>query len=318
MLELGIIIVNYNVRDYLRDCLESVYDSQGALRFEVCVVDNGSDDGSADMVAAEFPQVRLIRAENRGYAHGNNLGLREFGFGPEAAGQQPAISPRFALLLNPDTVLAPSSLAKMLAFMEKHPRAGVAGPRLVREDGTLDKACRRSFPTPEVAAYRLSGLSRIFPKSERFGQYNLSYLPPDRVTEVDSVVGAFMLIRAEALAQAGCLDERFFMYAEDLDLCYRIKEFGWQVWYNADVTVLHYKGKSSSQRSTASNVHFYQTMRLFHDKHYKDQTLFLANWIIYAAVSVMGGWALLRDRVRPAEKRGVASAKPVQKSGGAL
>ena len=310
MLDLGIVIVNYNVRDLLRECLASVYDSRGGVTFEVCVVDNGSQDGSAGMVEAEFPQVRLIRAENRGYAAGNNLGLRAFGFG-EAEGKAAASLPRYALLLNADTVLPPSALADMLDFMEAYPQAGVAGPRLVRADGSLDKACRRSFPTPEVAVYRLSGLSHLFPQSKRFGRYNLTYLSPHTTTEVDSVVGAFMLIRGEALTQVGLLDEQFFMYAEDLDLCYRIKQRGWQVWYNAAVTVLHYKGESSRQRSTFANVKFYETMRLFHDKHFKRQTFFLVNWMIYAAVGFLGGWALLRDRLRPAERRGVASAAPL-------
>ncbi len=166
----------------------------------------------------------------------------------------------------------------MLAFMEAHPQAGAAGVRLVRDDGSLDKACRRSFPTPEVAFYRLFGLSRLFPRSRRFGRYNLTYLSPDVTTEVDSVVGAFMLMRGEALAEVGLLDERYFMYAEDLDLCYRLKQRGWQVWYNADVTVLHYKGRSSQQRSALANYHFYRTMRLFHDKHFKQRTFFLVNW----------------------------------------
>jgi len=313
MLDLGIVIVNYNVRDLLRDCLESVYASQGEFVFEVCVVDNGSTDGSADMVEAEFPQARLIRAENRGYAAGNNLGFREFGFGQ--TGQAGLSAPLYALLLNPDTVLSPSALADMLAFMDEHTQAGVAGPRLVREDGSLDRACRRSFPTPEVAFYRIFGLSKLFPKSRRFGRYNLTYLLPDVTTEVDSVVGAFMLIRREALDQVGLLDEQFFMYAEDLDLCYRIKEQDWQVWYNAAVTVLHYKGQSSRQRSTFANVKFYETMRLFHDKHFKEKTFFLVNWLIYAAVATLGGWALLRDRLRPAERRGVASAVPVREEG---
>jgi N-acetylglucosaminyl-diphospho-decaprenol L-rhamnosyltransferase len=263
------------------------------------------------MVEAEFPQVHLIRAENRGYATGNNLGLRYFGFGGTARTAIGGSSPRYALLLNPDTVLPPSALAGMLRFMEEHPQAGAAGPRLVREDGSLDRACRRSFPTPEVAAYHLSGLSRLFPRSERFGRYNLTFLPPDLTTEVDAVVGAFMLLRGEALDQAGLLDEQFFMYAEDLDLCYRIKQRDWQVWYNADVTVLHYKGQSSRQRSTFANVKFYETMRLFHDKHFSQQTFFLVNWMIYAAVAVLGGWAILRDRLRPEEQRGVASAMPV-------
>jgi GT2 family glycosyltransferase len=310
MLDLGIVIVNYNVRDLLRDCLESVFDSRSDFTFEVCVVDNASNDGSIDMVADEFAQVRLIRAENRGYAHGNNLGFRAFGFGNE--GQVAPSAPRYVLLLNPDTVLPPSALADMLAFMEEHPQAGVSGPRLVREDGSLDKACRRSFPTPEVAAYRLSGLSRLFPRSRRFGRYNVTYLPPNVTTEIDSVVGAFMLVRGEVLSQIGLLDEQYFMYAEDLDFCYRAKQQGWQVWYNAAVTVLHYKGQSSKQRSSFANIQFYRTMRLFHDKHFKEQTFFLVNWIIYTAIGLMGGWALLRDRLRPVEQRGVASARPIQ------
>jgi len=312
MLDLGIVIVNYNVCDLLRECLDSVYDSRGDVSFEVCVVDNGSRDGSADMVAKEFPQVRLIRTENRGYAVGNNLGLREFGLDE---GRGTAIVPRFALLLNADTVLPPSALADMIQFMEQGPKVGVAGPRLVRADGSLDRACRRSFPTPEVALYRLSGLSHLFPKSERFGRYNLTYLSADVTTELDSVVGAFMMIRGETLAEVGLLDERYFMYAEDLDFCYRAKQMGWQVWYNAAVTVLHYKGRSSRQRSKFANAKFYETMRLFHDKHFKQQTFFLVNWLIYAGIGLLGAWAGLRDRLRPEEQRGVASALPIGAEG---
>jgi GT2 family glycosyltransferase len=312
MLDLGIVIVNYNVRDLLRECLASVYDSRGDFSYEVCVVDNGSSDGSADMVAEEFPQVRLIRAENRGYAAGNNLGLREFGLD---RGHSTATAPRFALLLNADTVLPPSALADMVRFMEQGPRIGVSGPRLVRADGSLDRACRRSFPTPEVALYRLSGLSRLFPASKRFGRYNLTYLSADVTTELDSVVGAFMMIRSETLAEVGLLDERYFMYAEDLDFCYRAKQLGWQVWYNAAVTVLHYKGQSSRQRSNFANAKFYETMRLFHDKHFKQQTFFLVNWLIYAGIGLLGAWAAFRDRLRPEEQRGVASALPIGAEG---
>ncbi|MBN1661382.1 MAG: glycosyltransferase family 2 protein [Anaerolineae bacterium] len=309
MPDLGIVIVSYNVRDLLRDCLESIFSSRGDLAFEVCVVDNDSHDGSADMVAAEFPQVRLVRAENRGYAAGNNLGFRAFGFG--SAAESTGVRPRYVLLLNPDTLLPPSALADMVGFLEERPGAGIAGPRLVREDGSLDRACRRSFPTPEVAFYHLSRLSRLFPHSRRFGRYNVTYLPPDVTTEVDSVVGAFMLIRADVLDQIGPLDEQYFMYAEDLDFCYRAKRRGWQVWYNAAVTVLHYKGQSSRQRSTFANIEFYRTMRLFHDKHYKDHTFFVVNWLIYGAIGLMGGLALMRDWLRPVSQRGVASAVPV-------
>ncbi|MFN2166650.1 MAG: glycosyltransferase family 2 protein [Anaerolineae bacterium] len=311
MIDLGIIIVNYNVRDMLRSCLTSVFDSRGEFTFQVCVVDNGSDDGSADMVEAAYPQVQLIRAENQGYAAGNNRGLRAFGFDGAGGMAEGIERPRFVLLLNPDTELPPSALADMLAFMKEHPAAGIAGPRLVREDGSLDWACRRSFPTPEVAFYRLSGLSCLFPHSRRFGRYNVTYLSPDVTAEIDAVVGAFMLIRAEVLDQVGLLDERYFMYAEDLDLAYRAKSEGWQVWYNAGVTVLHYKGQSSRQRSAFANAKFYETMRLFHAKHFERETFFLVNWLIYGAIYLLGGWALLRDRLRPAAQRGVASARPV-------
>lgn len=318
MLDLGIVIVNYNVRDLLRDCLASVYESRCEFAFEVCVVDNGSGDGSAEMVAQEFPQARLIRTDNRGYAVGNNLGLASYGFGApvievsESAGDdQGTVPPRYALLLNPDTVLPPSALQEMLDFLESRPQAGVAGPRLVREDGDLDRACRRSFPTPEVSFYRLSGLSRLFPSSRRFGRYNLTYLSPDVTTEVDSVVGAFMLIRGQMLLEVGLLDEQFFMYAEDLDLCYRGRQMGWQVWYNAEVTVLHYKGESSRQRSTFANMQFYETMRLFHDKHFRQSTFFLTNWLIYSGIWLLGRWAAWRNLFRPSERRGVASAMPL-------
>lgn len=311
MIDLGIIIVNYNVRDMLHSCLASVFDSRGDFTFEVCVVDNGSNDGSANMVEEAYPQVQLIRAENRGYAAGNNRGLRAFGF-DEAGGTAPGQEqPRYVLLLNPDTELPPSALADMLAFMAEHPQAGIAGPRLVREDGGLDRACRRSFPTPQVAFYQLSGLSRLFPRSRRFGRYNVTYLSPDVTAEIDSVVGAFMLMRAEVLNQVGLLDERYFMYAEDLDLAYRAKAEGWQVWYNAGVTVLHYKGQSSRQRSAFANAKFYETMRLFHAKHFERQTFFLVNWLIYGAIHLLGGWAQVRDRLRPEAERGVASARPV-------
>jgi hypothetical protein len=144
----------------------------------------------------------------------------------------------------------------------------------------------------------------------------MTFLSPDVTTEVDSVVGAFMLIRGEVIEQVGLLDERYFMYAEDLDFCYRAKHLGWQVWYNADVTVLHYKGQSSRQRSGMANVHFYQTMRLFHDKHFRDESPFLVNWLIHGGVLLLGSWAVVRDRLRPAGRRGVASALPVGREGG--
>jgi N-acetylglucosaminyl-diphospho-decaprenol L-rhamnosyltransferase len=304
MLDLAIVIVNFNTRDYLRNCLTSIYNSRGDFAFEVCVVDNASPDGSTDMARTEFPQTRLIpSAVNGGYAYANNLGLRAYGFGPtvaepsEAAGDSsPVLSsrslpgtPRYVLLLNPDTVLPPNGLAMMLEFMSQHPEAGVAGPKLVLEDGSLDLACRRSFPTPQVACYRMLGLSKLFPRHPRFGQYNLTYLNPDQVTQVDSVVGAFMLVRREAIQQAGLLDENFFMYGEDLDWAYRITQAGWKVYYNPAVTVLHVK-RAASRHSRKAQYEFYRAMRIFYDKHYAHSTPLWLHWLVLTGISLRAGW----------------------------
>ncbi len=301
-LELAIVILSYNTRDLLRACLASVYASRLDGAFAVYVVDNCSTDGSAAMVRAEFPAAQVFeQVRNAGYPAGNNVGLR-------AAGFCRGVHARYALLLNPDTLLGPGHLAEMLAFMEAHPEAGAATARLVRQDGSLDKACRRSFPTPASSFYRLSGLARLFPRSPRFAQYNLDYLDANEVAEVDAVAGSFMLIRGPVLDAVGLLDERFFMYGEDIDLCYRIKERGWKIYYNPAVTVLHYKGAASRQRSTASTVHFYRAMALFHDKHYRARTFFLVNWLVYLGIATLGALALVRNALRPPARRRVASA----------
>jgi len=313
--DLAIVIVNYNTRDLLRDCLKSIYASRGDLAFQVWVVDNASGDGSAAMVRQEFPQVHLIESPiNGGYAYANNLGLRAAGFtdppAPRPRGTAPADGSRgstgaggwrFALLLNPDTVLPPNALADMLAFMEAHPDAGVAGPRLILADGRLDLACRRSFPTPEVSAYRMIGLSKLFPRSRRFGRYNLTYLDEHETAEVDSVVGAFMLVRGEAIQQVGLLDERFFMYGEDLDWAKRIKDAGWKVYYNADVTVFHVK-RAVSRYSARAQVEFYRAMRLFYDKHYAHDTPRWLGWLVLAGIG-LGEWTTrLRVRLWPPDR----------------
>lgn len=279
MADLGIVIVSYNTRDLLRACLRSVYASTGGLAIEVCVVDNASQDDSAGMVAAKFPQAKLItNTENVGYSRANNQGLRALGL----AGQM-TDAPAFALLLNPDTEVPPDGLSAMLRFMGKHADAGVAGPKLVLPDGSLDLACRRSLPTPKISAYRLLGLSRLFPRSRRFGLYNLTCLDPDKVAEVGSVVGAFMLVRREAVVQAGLMDEGFFMYGEDLDWAYRIAQAGWKVYYNPAVTVLHVK-RAASRHSPRAQIEFFRAMEIFYRKHYAQETPRLLHVLIVSAV----------------------------------
>jgi len=307
MYDVAIIIVNYNTRDLLQDCLQSIYASIDAPEYKVYVVDNASTDGSAEMVSVQFPQVQLIASpENGGYACGNNLGLKAVGFTQEYDINS---LPRYVLLLNPDTVLPPTALRDMVDYLDAHPEAGAAGPKLVRQDGTLDVACRRSFPSPKVAFYRLSGLSRIFPKSKRFNRYNMGYLSPDEETEVDAIVGAFALIRREALLDAGVfLDESFYMYGEDLDLFLRIHKAGWTIRYNPAVTVLHYKGQSTRQRSSLMIWHFYRSMIIFHNKHYRQTTFFIINLLIYAGIAFLYVRDILKNVFRPPERRGVGSA----------
>jgi len=267
VLDLSIIVLNWNTRDLLRDCLRSAYASRGDFTYRVCVVDNASSDGSAAMARAEFPQALVVESPvNSGYAAGNNLGLRAMGFGKGLND-----GPRYALLLNPDTVLPETALADMLAYMDAHPGCGAAGPKLVLPNGELDLACRRSFPSPEISFYRMTGLSKFFPRSRLFGRYNVTYLSPDVETEVDSVVGAFMFVRREAIAQAGLLDETFWMYGEDLDWAFAIKQAGWQVRYNPAVAVLHVK-RAASRQSRRAQIAFHEAMLYFYDKHYAATT----------------------------------------------
>ena len=291
MIDLAIVIVSYNVRHLLKECLASVYSSQGRFSYEVYVVDNASGDGSADMVAIEFRQAHLICTEvNGGYSYANNLGLRE------SLNSQFQI-PKCVLLLNPDTLLPPLALAEMLAFMKAHPDAAVAGPRLIRANGELDLACRRSFPTAVNSFYKILGLSRMFPRSSRFARYNLTFLDPNETTEVDSVAGSFMMVRRTAIEQVGLLDESFFMYGEDLDWAYRMKATGYKVYYNADVAVLHYKGESS-KTSRKARYEFYRAMHIFYRKHYQATTPLWLHWLVVGGITLCGGLAMFREVIR--------------------
>lgn len=299
MNHLAIVILNYNSADVLRPCLESLRGQTFAGRLDVWVVDNASADDSVAMVRRDFPEVSLIAAErNDGFSAGNNLALRRI--------LDSADPPEAVLILNPDTVVPPDGLAGLARSLDERPRAGVIGPKLVLEDGSLDMACRRSFPSAEVALYRMTGLSRLFPRSRRFGRYNLTYLDPDQITEVDSVVGAAMLVRTSVIREVGMFDEAFFMYGEDLDWCFRIKSYGWQVWYDPRVTILHYKRVSSTRRAVPSIRAFYEAMRIFHRKHYESSTVAPLNWLIYLGITLKEWQALGRNRLRPTRSRPMA------------
>ena len=314
-LDVAIVILNYNTVDLLRDCLQSLLASDTSLRYHVCVVDNASNDGSAAMVQAEFPAVHLIENRvNRGFSTGNNDGLRWFGFGIDEVREnfRPA---RYVLLLNPDTLLPATSLTAMVRFMDERPQVGIAGPRVRRLDGSLDRACRRSFPTPQVSFYRMVGLSKLFPNSRRFNAYNMAFYAEDAVHPVDSVVGAFMLLRREAIAQAGLLDESFFMYGEDLDWAKRIKDAGWEIWYNGQVEITHVK-EAASRQSSKSRIDFYEAMWIFYDKHYRQETNWLLDKAIVLGIVVKGGMDVARHLWEFTRRgsEGDMNARPQRKS----
>jgi hypothetical protein len=292
MTDLGVVIVNWNTRDLLRKCLETVMASEG-LTFRVVVVDNASPDGSASMVRDEFPQVELIASEtNDGFSKGNNRGLRHLGVDK---GRLDPNAPRYMLLLNPDTEVPPDALAKMVQYLDRADRqdVGAAGCKLVMLDGTLDLACRRSFPTPEVSFYRMVGLSRLFPRSQRFGRYNMTYVDPDEEIEVDSVVGAFMMVRSAVIQQIGLLDELYWMYGEDLEWAFRIKKAGWKIMYNPAITVLHVK-RAASRQSQKARVAFYQAMMKFYRDHYRATTPLWLHLLIMLGLTLKGGRAVWR------------------------
>ena len=318
MPSLAIVILNYNRADLLADCLDSIYAAPTRSTLAVWVVDNASHDGSAAMVRARFPQARLIESPtNGGYSYGNNLALRELlqiaDFQRESLvcnrqstiGNRQAPLPDYIMLLNNDTIVPAGALDGLVDYLEGHPEVGTVGPKLILPDGSLDLACRRSFPTPEVSFYRMLGLSRLFPKSPRFARYNLTYLDPDVETEVDALVGACMLLRSSVVREVGLLDEQFFMYGEDLDWAYRIKQYGWRVAYYPRVVIYHYKRAASTRRAIPSLRAFYDAMRIFHRKHYAATTPTILNTLIEIGITLKEFLALGRNYLRPPASRRV-------------
>lgn len=299
---LAVVILNYNRVDLLLACLNSIVQHPTRCHLDLWVVDNGSQDGSVERVREQFPAVHLIASPyNGGYAYGNNLALRRI-INP-APGSPPP--PDYVLLLNNDTLVPAGALDGLVDYLEHHADVGVVGPKLLLPNGQLDLACRRSFPTPLVASYRMIGLSRLFPKHPHFGRYNMTYLDPDVETDVDSVVGACMLLRTSVIQEVGLLDERFFMYGEDLDWAYRIKSYGWRIVYYPRVRVWHYKGAASSRRAFSSIRAFYDAMRWFHRKHFAATTPAFLNWLIATGITCKEMLALTQNLLRPPAARRV-------------
>lgn len=270
-MDLSIVILSFRNVSKLRTTLESVFKSVTSFKYEVIVVDNDSGDGCAEMVEQEFPQAKLIRNQNNGFAKGNNLGAAQ-------------ASGKYVLFLNPDTAVEPNVLDECVKRIQTDPKIGMLGCKLVKADGELDLAARRSFPDPVNSFYRFSGLAKAFPK--KFGKYNLLNIDDSKEQEVDSLSGAFMMTSREIIDEVGGWDEDFFMYGEDIEFCCRVKEAGYKVLYFPKVTTIHFKGQSSGKTPYIALYHFHNSMWIFYKKHYLHKYPFFINWIVY-----LGIWA---------------------------
>lgn len=247
---------------------------------EVFVVDNHSIDGSVQMVQEKFPEVKLIASkENLGFSKGNNLAMRQ------AKGE-------YILLLNPDTVVQKDTFEKVCAFMDEHSDAGGLGVKMIDGKGRFLPESKRGLPTPKVAFYKIFGLSKLFPKSRKFGQYHLSYLDKDEVHKIDVLSGAFMLMRKTCLDKVGLLDETFFMYGEDIDLSYRIQKGGYENYYFPKTTIIHYKGESTKKSSVNYVFVFYRAMIIFAEKHFSQRNARLFSFLINLAIYLRAGMAI--------------------------
>lgn len=280
-MKLSVVIVNYNVKHFLEQCLNSVAAAAKHCETEVFVVDNNSVDGSCNMLREKFPWVKLIEnKKNYGFSYANNQAIRE------SAGE-------YVLLLNPDTVIEEDTLKSVCDFMDSHPDAGGLGVKMIDGKGRFLPESKRGLPTPKVAFYKIFGLSKLFPKSKKFGKYHLTYLDKDEIHKVDVLSGAFMLLRAETLKKVGLLDETFFMYGEDIDLSYRITLGGYNNYYFPKTTIIHYKGESTKKGSVNYVVVFYNAMKIFARKHFSEGAglmIFFINLAIYmrAAMAIAG------------------------------
>lgn len=286
MMKISIIIVNYNVEHFLEQCLHSVFTALQHIDGEVWVVDNNSVDGSLAMLERKFPQVKVIaNKENVGFARANNQAIRQS-------------SGEYILLLNPDTIVEPDTFSKCISFMDSTPDAGGLGVRMLDGNGKFLPESKRGLPTPAVAFYKIFGLSKLFPKSKKFGAYHLTYLDEFETNAVDILAGAYMLLRKSTLDKVGLLDEDYFMYGEDIDLSYRITLGGYKNYYFPETRIIHYKGESTKKSSVNYVYVFYHAMQIFAKKHFSIKNARLFNWCINLAIWFRATLALISRFVK--------------------
>ncbi len=281
-MDLSIIIVNYNVKEFLQNLIHSIHKAAQNLQYEIIVVDNASSDGSVEFISEKFPNVQLISNDkNFGFGKANNQGLKI------ARG-------KYILLINPDSIVSEDTFSKMISFFESHPSVGLAGCKILNPDGTFEPGCRRSFPGPWTSFCKLTGLSSLFPHSKLFARYNLTYKDENKSYEVDAISGSFMMMKKEVYAKVGGFDEDFFMYGEDLDLCYRIQKAGYEIYYVHETQIIHYKGESTKRSSIDETKFFYQAMHLFVKKHLSSSIL--VQLILRIAIGIRKTIAFLGKR----------------------
>jgi GT2 family glycosyltransferase len=279
-MDLSVIIVNYNVKYFLEQCLHAVVKSAQAIHSEIVVVDNNSIDDSVHMVREKFPQVRLIANNtNLGFAKANNQAIR-------------ICSGRYILLLNPDTLVQEDTFIRCLEYMDNHPDIGCLGVKMIDGKGNFLPESKRALPTPSVAFYKMTGLSVLFPHSTRFGRYHLGHLDKDEINDVDVISGAFMFLRHKTINSVGMLDEDFFMYGEDIDLSYRIKLSGYRNVYFPVTTIIHYKGESTKKGSINYVIMFYNAMIIFARKHFSRNIARSYSLFIHIAIYIRAGMSI--------------------------
>lgn len=283
MNELTIVIVNYNSKAFLEQCVRSIVARTQGISFEIVVVDNASRDRNFDLLKSQFPRTLVIlNQENRGFAVACNQGIRA----------KPA---PFYLLLNPDCVVGEEAITRTLGFLKSHKEAGIVGCRVLNQDGSLQRACRRSIPTPSVALSHFLGLDRLFARSSRRETYHLTSRDSYQTYQVGAVSGSFLFLRQQLLDEIGGLDERYFLYGEDLDFCYRATLAGWKVYFFGGAEVTHYKRRSSSSDASGATFHFYNAMKLFYRKHFAAKRR-VSSWLVLGAINSL----YCLDRLRQA------------------
>ena len=284
------LIVSHNVKDLLLQCLRAFY-ATSDVPVEVVVVDNGSTDGSAAAATAEFPKATvLLEQKNLGYGRAANIGLER-------------CQGRFVLLLNPDATVDPQAVGRLSDFLMTRPEAGAVGPRLLMPDGSLDPDCRRSFPVPSTLFYRTVGLSRLFPKSPRFGRHNMGHLDASDVHEMDAGTADCLLLRKAAIDRIGFFDPRYFMFGEDIDLCYRLKLGGWKVFYLPTARATHHKRAATTKAQREALYQRHRAMWTYHFKHHAQDVSAFGNGLVWA--QIWGRWvaASVRDSVVKGERK---------------